>query len=87
MVTRKDTEGRVWGPNQRISVDEAIRVCTINGARASFEEHVKGSIASGKFADFVILAADPHEVDPDQIKKIEVVRTVAGGRTMHPKTV
>ena len=87
LVTRKDTEGRVWGPNQRITVDEAIRVCTINGARASFEEHVKGSIASGKFADFVILAADPHEVDPDQIKNIEVVRTVAGGRTMHSKTV
>lgn len=83
MVTRKDFEGRVWGPNQRISVDDAIRICTINGAYASFEENIKGSITAGKLADFVILADAPHDVDPDQIKNIEVVRTVVGGITMH----
>ncbi len=83
LVTRKDFEGRVWGPNQRISIDEAIRVCTLNGAHASFEEDTKGSITAGKLADFVMLARDPHDVDPDHIKEIEVVRTVVGGRTMH----
>ena len=83
MVTRKDFDGRVWGPNQRISVDEAIRICTINGAFASFEEADKGSISEGKLADFVILGEDPHDVDPDRIKEIEVVRTVVGGRTVH----
>ncbi len=82
-VTRKDVEGRVWGPNQRISVDEAIRVGTINGAYASFEEDVKGSITPGKYADYVVLARDPHEVDPDTIKEIQVVRTVVGGWTVH----
>jgi hypothetical protein len=85
MVTRKDFEGRVWGPNQKITVDEALRICTVNGAYASFEEDLKGSITPNKLADFVILAQDPHEVDPDKIKEIQVVRTVVGGTTMHPK--
>ncbi|MDX1577741.1 MAG: amidohydrolase [Gemmatimonadota bacterium] len=83
MVTRKDMSGRVWGPSQKISVEEALRVCTIHGAYASFEEDLKGSIRAGKLADFVILAEDPHEADPDRIKGIEVVRTVLGGRTTH----
>ncbi len=83
MVTRKDFDGRVWGPNQRVSVDEAMRICTINGAYASFEEGIKGSITAGKLADFVILADDPHEIDPDHIKEIQVVRTVVGGDTMY----
>ncbi len=85
MVTRKDMSGRVWGPNQKITVDEALRVCTINGAHASFEENLKGSITEGKLADFVMLAEDPHEVDPDRIKDIEVARTVVGGKTVYPR--
>ena len=83
MVTRKDFDGRVWGPNQRVSIDDAMRICTINGAYASFEEDTKGSITSGKLADFVILAEDPHEVEPDEIKNIQVVRTVVGGKTVY----
>jgi len=85
MVTRKDVEGRVWGPSQRISLDEALRVCTVNGAYASFEENVKGSITAGKCADFVILGRHPDEVDPDKIKEIEIVRTVVGGKTMYSR--
>ncbi len=80
MVTRKDFEGRVWGPSQRISVAEAMRICTMGGAYASFEEDTKGSVTVGKLADFVVLAADPHDTDPDAIKEIPVLRTVAGGR-------
>jgi len=87
MVTRKDYKDRVWGPNQRISVDQALQVCTVNAARASFEEEIKGSISAGKLADFVVLAEDPHTVDPDRIKEIEVVRTVVGGKTVYPKSV
>ena len=86
MVTRKDFEGRVWGEEQRISVDQALRVCTINGAYASFEEQAKGSITPGKLADFVMLEQDPHEVDPDRIKHIRVARTVVGGETVHLHT-
>jgi len=81
MVTRKDKRGRVWGPSQRISVTEALRICTLHGAYASFEENVKGSIEAGKLADFVILEKDPHDVDPDDIVNIRVLRTVMGGRT------
>ena len=86
MVTRRDYRGREWGPNQRVTVDEALRIATINGARASYEEAVKGSITPGKHADFVVLAKDPHAVDPGTIKDIAVVRTVVGGRVVHPKT-
>jgi predicted amidohydrolase YtcJ len=83
MVTRKGWNGETWGANQRISVDEALRVLTINGAYASYEESIKGSITPGKLADFVILADDPHTVEEDKIKDIAVVRTVTGGNTVH----
>jgi predicted amidohydrolase YtcJ len=83
MVTRQDTHGRVWGPGQRISVSEAMRICTVHGAYASFEENTKGSLIAGKLADFVILDKDPHSVDPHSIIDIKVVRTVMGGRTTY----
>jgi predicted amidohydrolase YtcJ len=83
MVTRQDFDGRVWGPQQRITPDQALRVCTINAAHASFEEDIKGSITAGKLADFVILAEDFHDLEPDRIKEIPVVRTVVGGKTVH----
>ena len=83
MVTRKDLQGRVWGPSQRISVTEAMRICTMHGAYASFEEWTKGSLAPGKLADFVILEKDPHAVDPDSIKDIKILQTVMGGRATY----
>ena len=86
MVTRKDYNGNVWGPRQRVTVDEALTIATMNGAFASHEEHVKGSITAGKLADFVMLERDPHDVDPDTIKDIKVVRTVVGGKTVFPKS-
>jgi predicted amidohydrolase YtcJ len=83
MVTRTGWNGETWGANQRISVDDALRVYTWNGAYNSHEEHLKGSIAPGKLADFVVLADDPHVVAPNKIKDIGIVRTVVGGRTTH----
>jgi predicted amidohydrolase YtcJ len=83
MVTRKDYTGNVWGPRQRVTMDEALTIATINGAYASHEENVKGSITAGKYADFVVLEKDPHDVDADTIKDIKVVRTIVGGKTMH----
>jgi len=83
MVTRRDYRGREWGPNQKVTLDEALRIATINGAYASYEEKTKGSISSGKLADFVILEKDPHDVDPGTIKDIKVMRTVVGGNTAH----
>ena len=85
MVTRQDFSGHVWGPNQRITLDEALKVATIHGAYCSHEEKTKGSITAGKLADFVMLARDPHDLNPDEIKNIQVVRTVVGGKTVYPK--
>ncbi len=79
MVTRTGWDGKTWGANQRISVDEAIRVNTLNGAYASKEEAIKGSIVAGKLADFVVLADDPHAVPQEKIKDIPIVRTIVGG--------
>jgi len=83
LVTRTDFRGQEWGPNQRVTVDEALQICTLNGAYASHEESAKGSITAGKLADFVMLGQDPHEVDPSALKDIPVVRTVVGGATVH----
>jgi predicted amidohydrolase YtcJ len=83
MVTRTGWDKATWGANQRISVDEALAVNTINGAYASYEEAIKGSITTGKLADFVVLADDPHTVSADKIKDIQIVRTVVGGATVY----
>jgi predicted amidohydrolase YtcJ len=85
MVTRTDYKGRVWGANQKVSVDQALTIGTINGAYASSEEQLKGSITAGKLADFVFLEKDPHAVAPDQIMDIKVNRTVVGGKTLYPR--
>lgn len=79
MVTRKGWDGTTWGVNQRITVDEAIRVNTLHGAWASHEESIKGSISIGKLADYVVLAEDPHTVNPEKVKDIQIVQTVVGG--------
>ncbi len=79
-VTRTDTKGNVWGPKQKITVEEAIRVGTINGAYASYEENLKGSIETGKLADLVLLGRDPLKENPSTLVTIPVERTMAGGR-------
>jgi hypothetical protein len=83
MVTRTGWNGETWGGNQRITVEEAIRVNTINGAYNSCEEKIKGSISLGKVADFVILAEDPHTTPSDKIKEIKIVQTIVGGKVVY----
>lgn len=82
MVTRTGWDGQTWGANQRVTPAEALKISTLNGAYASFEEGSKGSITVGKLADFVMLSDDPLAVAQDKIKDIMVVRTVTGGRTV-----
>jgi len=82
-VTRTDMKGNVWGANQKISVEEAIRCGTINGAHATFEEKQKGSIDLGKLADLVVLADDPFKVEALNLHKITVERTMVGGRWVY----
>ena len=83
MVTRTGWSGETWGANQRVSVDEAITISTLNGAYASREESIKGSITAGKLADFVVLSDDPHTVDKEKIKDIQIVRTYVGGSSVY----
>jgi len=79
-VTRTDKTGTVWGPKQRITIEEAVRVGTVNGAYASFEENLKGGIMPGKVADLVVLGRDPFREDPAKLIGIPVQRTMVGGR-------
>src|SRR5579859_844707 len=82
-VTRTDSHGNVWGARQRVTVEEALRVGTINGAYASFDEDRKGSIAAGKLADLVVLGRDPTRVDPQSLIDIPIERTMTGGRWVY----
>lgn len=82
-VTRTDIRGNVWGPSQRISVERALRAFTLNGAYASFEERLKGSIEPGKLADLVVLGQDPTRVDPMALQDVPVERTMVGGRWVY----
>lgn len=79
-VTRTDSKGTLWGPQQKISVEEAIRVGTLNGAYASYEEKLKGSIEEGKLADLVVLGRDPLRENPMTLITIPIERTMVGGR-------
>ncbi len=83
MVTRTGWDGKTWGANQRISVEEALRVNTLNGAYNSHEEAIKGSITQGKLADFVVLSDDIFTMDKEKIKDVQIVRTVVGGATVY----
>ena len=79
-VTRTDMKGNVWGANQRISLEEAIRCGTINGAYSTFEEQTKGSLEPGKFADLIVLTEDPFKTDAMNLNKIAIERTMVGGK-------
>jgi len=81
-VTRKAENGQSLLPEEAISPEEALRLYTISGAYASFEEHLKGSIAVGKLADMVVLSADPTGVSLNKIKNITVEKTIIGGKVV-----
>ena len=83
MLTRTDIRGTTWGASQRITFDEALRVLTVNGAYASFEERLKGSLSVGKLADLVVLANDPRQVPASEIVNVKVERTMVGGQWVY----
>lgn len=84
LVLRQGADGTPYAPEQCIGVDEALQVMTLGGAYASGEEALKGSISTGKLADFVVLDQDPCQVAPGRIKDIAVKATFVGGRQVHP---
>jgi predicted amidohydrolase YtcJ len=83
-VTRRTLDGahpRGWVPEQKISVEDALVAYTRAGAFASFEENIKGTLETGKLADFVILDRDLTAIPPEEIRDAQVLRTVVGGKT------
>jgi predicted amidohydrolase YtcJ len=82
-VTRTDVKGNLWGPKQRITIEEALRVATIHGAYACFEEKQKGSIEAGKLADLTVLGRDPMKENPSTLVTIPIQRTMVGGNWLY----
>ncbi len=74
---------RQFFPEEQISVDEALRMYTVNAAYASFEETVKGSIEEGKLADLTVLSADPKKTPSSKIGDINVDMTIVGGKVVY----
>ena len=82
-VNRRTRSGRVLGPEQRLTVHEALHAVTLGAAYQYFEEAVKGSITTGKQADLVILEHDPLAADPADLEHIRVLETFSRGRSVY----
>ena len=85
-VTRRTLDGKNpegWVPEQKISVEEAVRAYTVGSAYAEFREGDKGTITPGKLADIVVLSRDIFTIDPREIEKVEVVMTIVDGRIVY----
>ena len=84
-VTRTAPSGRVLAPSERLTVTQAIRAQTIDAAWQLFADDVVGSLEVGKYADMVVLSADPRTVPPEEIADLEVQRTFLAGQQVYPK--
>jgi predicted amidohydrolase YtcJ len=82
-ISRETISDGVYGANQRITREEALRIFTINNAWLTFEENLKGSIERGKLADLVILPADILTIPEKQIEALKPVATMVGGRFVY----
>ncbi len=87
-VTRKTLSGKPeggWFPEERLSIEEAIKAYTLNTAYANYEEEIKGSIEVGKLADIVVLSDNLLTMNPEGIKDVDVLMTLVGGKTVYEK--
>ena len=82
-LTRRTMDGDVCGPDERVDLSAAIRMHTLNGAYAAFEEHLKGSVEAGKLADLVVLTEDVSRVPAERLRHVAVAMTVLGGRVVY----
>lgn len=83
-VTRKNEAGtKEYVPEQKITIDQAIAAYTVGSAYAEFAEKEKGTLTTGMLADFVVLDRDITKVEPAEILKTRVLRTVVGGKTVY----
>ena len=82
-VTRRTLDDRNpggWVPEQKITVEEALRAYTLDAAHASFDEKTRGSLERGKLADFVLIDRDLTRIAPETIRDARIMMTVVGGR-------
>jgi predicted amidohydrolase YtcJ len=70
-------------PEEKISVEDAIRAYTLGSAYAEYEEHRKGTLVPGKFADVIVLSQDITQVPPGQILRTKVLLTIVGGKIVY----
>ncbi len=82
-VTRTGWDGDVYGPDEAVDVETAVRLHTLAPAYQTFDEDERGSIEPGKVADFVVLGEDILSVEPDRIREIPVEMVVIGGEVVH----
>ena len=85
-VTRATLDGKNpggWFPEQRLTVEEALRAYTLGAAYAAFQEKEKGAISPGKLADVVVLSDDLFRIPPERIKDIRVEVTIVGGKIVY----
>jgi len=85
-VTRATLDGKNpggWFPEQRLTVEEALRAYTLGAAYAAFQEKEKGAISPGKLADVVVLSDDLFRIPPERIKDVHVEITIVGGRVVY----
>ena len=85
-LTRQDPQGNPpggWYPEQRLTLAEALRGYTLEGAFAEFEEKDKGSIEAGKLADFTVTDLDPAKVAPKDLLNTKVLKTIVGGKVVY----
>jgi hypothetical protein len=85
-VTRATLDGKYpagWFPEERLTVEEALRAYTLGAAYAAFQEKEKGTISPGKLADVVVLSDDLFRIPPERIKDVRVEITIVGGRVVY----
>ena len=85
-VVRKTRSGQILGPDQRLSVYEALRAVTYNSAWAYGEEDRKGTLEPGKLADMIVVSSAPFAIDPDEIQNIEVLETWKEGKKVYDRS-
>jgi predicted amidohydrolase YtcJ len=85
MVTRRDILGRPCNPEEAVSLDDALRAYTVNGAFASFEEGIRGTLRPGTLGDVTIFETDLFSVDPDDLATTRVDYTVTDGEVTYER--
>jgi predicted amidohydrolase YtcJ len=85
-VTRRGPSGAVYGPEEAVTMPEALRAYTANGAFLTFEEKIKGTLEPGKLADMIVLDGDPLTMDAERLLATHVDLTILGGKVVYDRS-